>query len=144
MKRLIFLLVMGGALFAAYHASNPPLAGADTAEATVVSLATSTSAGEKLSARMGRLGARLAGPFVRSMSRDTERLLQDLTPLIAKAKPGDAKRARDMSVKILARDSAAHVELQNGRPVAALKLVFDARGLIPAVRQYVAEERAFQ
>lgn len=144
MKRLVFLMIVGTALWFGYQASNPPTLAAGTTAATVAALNTPATAGAKFAARMGRLGSRVAGPLVRSMTRDTERLLNEITPLIPKAKPREAAKAREVSQRILATDSAALVRLQEGHPMQALKLAFDARGLIPAVRQHVAEEKAFQ
>ena len=90
------------------------------------------------------LGSRIAAPFVRSIAHDTERLLGEVSPLIPKAHPREAKRAADLSKQIFATDSAAFVLLDQGHPMRALRLALDARGLIPAVRQNVAEERAFR
>jgi hypothetical protein len=143
MKRLVFLMIMGSAMWATVSAIAPPQPRA-AAAASVVALSPAGDATALLADRMRRLGSRAASPFVRSIAQDTERLLGEVSPLIPKAQPREAKRARDLSKQILATDSAAFVQLQEGHPVRAIKLAFDARGLIPAVRQNLAEERAFR
>ena len=143
MKRLVFLMVMGGAIWASLAAIAPPQP-RPAATASVVALAPASNATARLGDRLGRLGSRVATPFVRSIAQDTERLLHEVSPLIPKANAREAMRARALSKQILATDSAAFVQLNEGHPVRAIKLAWNARGLIPAVRQNVAEERAFQ
>src|SRR5688500_7758938 len=144
MKRLVYLMILGGALWASFSALTPPQAQADTATASVVALSPAARATARLADRLGHLGSRIASPLVRSIAHDTERLLDEVSPLIPKAHPREARRARDLSRQIVATDSAAFVLLDEGQPMRALRLAISARGLIPAVRQNVAEERAFR
>jgi hypothetical protein len=144
MKRLVYLMIVGGALWASFSAIAPPQAQPAAAAASVVAITPAASASERLADRLGHLGSRIASPLVRSIARDTERLLDEVSPLIPKAQPREAKRARDLSKQIIANDSVALVLLDQGHPVRALRLAISARNLIPSVRQNVAEERAFQ
>jgi hypothetical protein len=137
-------MIVGSALWASFSAIAPPRPRDRTTTASIIALTRGSTASEQLSHRMRHLGSRIARPIVQSITRDTERLLGEVSPLIPRASPREAKRARDLSKQIVRTDSAAFALLDKGYPIRALQTAFDARGLIPAVRQNVAEERAFR
>lgn len=145
-KTLLLFVVVGGAIVAAHRSYSSPA----SAAVTVVSAApgadeaaeAASTVMERLSAATGRLGARMAAPVVRSMSRDTRRLLADLDPAIKRAPPHVASQAKKLSKQLLQADSTAHQRIADGAPIEAIRYAMFSKGMIPSVRQVVAEETA--
>lgn len=146
MKRFIILLVIGAAALSAHRTYGSPEAQAVDAAAAAKLGSVVAEVGRVARAKeiMGDVGARVVGPAVRSMMRDTQRLLAELEPAIARAKPAEARRAHELTKKIAEYDSAAVRSLRDGAPMAAIRYAVRGKGMIPSVRQVVAEENAFR
>ncbi|CAN5721856.1 hypothetical protein BH23GEM10_BH23GEM10_06350 [soil metagenome] len=145
-KTLILFVVVGGAIVAAHRSYSSPASAAVTAVSNVPGAEGATEAVAGVAARVGdafgRLGARMAAPVVRSMSKDTRRLLADLDPAIKRAPPHVALKARTLSKQLLKADSTAHQRIADGAPIEAIRYAMFSKGMIPSVRQVVAEETA--
>lgn len=145
-RTLLLFVVVGGAMVAAHRSYSSPASAAVTAvsNAPGAGEATQVAAGvvERVGDAFGRLGARMAAPVVQSMSTDTRRLLADLDPAIRRAPPHVALKARTLSKKLLEADSTAHQRIADGEPIEAIRYAMFSKGMIPSVRQVVAEEIA--
>lgn len=145
-KTLILFALIGGAVVAAHREYNSPAAAAvnvlSAAPGAGEAAVAASSVMERVGVAAGRLGARMAAPVVRSMSRDTRLLLADLEPAIKRAPPHVALKARKLSKQLLEADSTSHQRIADGAPIEAIRYAMFSKGMIPSVRQIVAEETA--
>jgi hypothetical protein len=139
-KRLFILVLIGAALLTAHRTFGSPTA----LEAELGETVSEVTHMAQVRAALGRAGAFAVAPIVRSMTTDTERLIRELKPAMERAPAREARRARKLKDMIAQLDSAAHVSLDEGRPIDALQQAGEARGLVASVRQVLAEERAFR
>lgn len=139
-KRLFTLVLIGAALLTAHRSFGSPT----PLEAELGETVSEVTHAAQVRAAIGRAGAFVVAPIVRSMTTDTERLVRDLKPAIERAPARDARRALKLKDMIALLDSAAHASLDEGRPIDALKQAGEGRGLVASVRHVLAEETAFR
>lgn len=135
-KRLLMAGLFAAAAVAAWHASQPTPVLADgivTAEAAQPG---------KVRSAIGNFGSRVVSRPVRAAVRKTERKLYALTPAIKATKGPGQLRAKNVSKKILAIDSASVLSLESGRPVQAIKHAINARQYLDLIKDDVSEELA--
>ena len=143
-QRLFTIALIGAALLTAHRTfGSPPDLNAGVGEAVGEAVAEATHLAQLRSA-FGSAGAFVVGPFVRSMTLDTERMVGDLEPALGRARAPDARRARKLKDLIVRLDSAAQTSLADGRPIEALKQAAEGRALVSDIRQILAEETAFR
>jgi hypothetical protein len=139
-KRLFTLILIGAALLTAHRTFGSP----NALEAELGETVSEVTHVAQMRAAIGRAGAYVVAPIVRSITTDTERLIRELKPAMERAPARDVRRARKLKDMIARLDSAAHVSLDEGRPIDALRQAGDGRGLVASVRQVLAEENAFR
>jgi hypothetical protein len=144
MRTIGVLLLVAAAIMTLRHMDrsgpgNPATAAAETAAAAGASVASSAAA--RTGGVIGTAASGIIRPAVTGMTEKTAASVAGLEPAIKKASPHRAARARDIAKQIAATDSAAHRSLDQGRPIAAMRLALKGRSLVDAVRHQVAEER---
>jgi hypothetical protein len=140
LKRVLLLTLIGAALLTAHRSFGSPTHFEEEVGSTVSQVTAAARIGEAI----GRAGAFIAAPLVRSITTDTERLLRELEPAMERAPLRDSRQARKLASLIAQLDSAALQGIKDGRPIEALKLAAEGRSLVPDVRQVLAEENAFR
>jgi len=106
--------------------------------------AASTRVGSTIRDRIGRIGATLMGPVVRTTLDETQTSLAELAPAISRARPNDVRRAHQFRARIAALDSASLASLDQGRPILAMKQALGGKQFLTAIRQTVFEETVFK
>ncbi|MEO5511167.1 MAG: hypothetical protein ABIV28_07645 [Longimicrobiales bacterium] len=137
LKRLLVLLVVGGALLAAWQTAHPaPVAAADD-----MTYSTDTFRG-RLERNVGEIASNVLGKHIRASVSKTEHDLQVLRPAIKRSSGADQRRALVVSQKITALDSLSLQSLEALHPILAIRQAMSARGYIGVVKQNLMEERA--
>jgi ribosome-binding protein aMBF1 (putative translation factor) len=128
LKWVVFALAVGGGAYAVARAEPPAPPGAVAGEPTQVTMR------EKLRYSVGSVGVAIVGSSVRRSVVETEQTLKDMKVTIKNARGADGTRARDVAKKIHYMDSVAVEQLEQGRPIQAMKMSMEAKSLLSAVR----------
>ena len=137
-KRMLFLVLTGGACLAAWQATHPaPVAAGDEAIATA---GVSNSFAGRMKHRFGEMGARIAGDQIRASVQKTDRELASLKPAVKRSNQSVQRRAIKTTAKVIELDSLALASLDASHPVLAIKQAMSARSYVDLIRQDVIEE----
>jgi hypothetical protein len=131
--KILFLAAAAAGFYAVMQA-EPPAAyavgvGGDSTQVTDVSLKA------RFTYSIGSVGSAIVGTSVRRSVDETDQSLADMKNAIAAAKGGDGVRARELARKITYMDSVAIENLQQGRPIKAMRQSMEAKSLLNAVRR---------
>ena len=136
LKLFVFLLAVGGGVYAVSRAQPPVPAEAIAAGDTV---AVNAGMREKLRYSVGAVGTKIVGGSIQRSVLETEQTLRDMRNTIKMAKGSDGSRARSVAIKVRQMDSAAVENLRQGRPIKAMKQSMEAKSLLNAVRRNLTQ-----
>ena len=136
LKWAVFILAVGAGAFAVARAQPPAPAGASAADSTAVA---SVGMGEKFRYTVGSLGTKIIGGSIRRSVMETEQTLRDMKKTIKTAKGADGVRAREVATKIRQMDSVAVENLNQGRPIKAMRQSMEAKNLLQSVRRNLTQ-----
>jgi hypothetical protein len=141
-KRLLVMIIVGAAGFAAWNASHPTPVSADANNDTVAQADNTDSFTGRIKHKIGMMTVGAVGDQIRTSIAKTEHELALLRPAMKRTTGRSGKNAQLLSKKIIAIDSLSIASLDAGHPIQAVRQVMDARGYIDLIRQDVSDETA--